>query len=353
MMMKNIYFLMLALMLLGMGGTAGAADKIPVPKKMPWQEIPFNTIEGVRTGSVENNKDKTGVTALLFNPGARGGIDISGGGPASRETPLLNPLTADTPVNVLLLSGGSAFGLAASTGAMTYLREHNQGVDTGYAKVPIVCQSCIFDLSYGSNTAYPDAALGYAACVKAEANAPRSGNFGAGTGATVGKFISMKQAMKGGLGFYAIQIGTLKIGAVVVVNAFGDIYDPETGAKLAGLKTPDRQEFLDGPAEFYKNVQPRNLFKGNTTIGAIVTNGDFSKAELNKLASMTRGAYARCIKPVGTMIDGDSIYAFSCGKVKADVNVTGTLAAEVMARAIATAVKSSQIPDAEFLPYCR
>lgn len=352
-MSKCKYLLMVLLALLGMGGAAGAAVSKPTSAKLPGQEIAFNTIEGVRTGSVENNQDKTGVTVLLFNPGARGGIDISGGGPASRETPLLNPLTAVTPVNALVLSGGSAFGLAASTGAMTYLREHKQGVDTGYALVPIVCQSCIYDLSYGSNTAYPDAAMGYAACVKAEANEPRSGNYGGGTGATVGKFISMKQAMKSGLGFYAVQVGTLKIGAVVVVNAFGDIYDVETGTKLAGLKTPDRQEFLDGPAEFYKNLQPRNLFTGNTTIGAIVTNGDFSKAELNKLASMTRSAYARCIKPVGTMIDGDSIYAFSCGKVKADVNVTGTLAAEVMARAIAKAVRASQIPDAEFLANCR
>lgn len=319
----------------------------------PWQEIPITSIEGVRIGSVEDRQAQTGVTALIFPQGAHGGIDISGGGPASRETPLLNPLTADNPLNAVLLSGGSAYGLAASTGAMEYLRDHHMGFDTGFSLVPLVCQSCLYDLSYGSNTVYPDAKMGYAACVAAEKNEPRSGNFGAGTGATVGKVITMHQAMKSGLGFYAIQIGDLKIGAIVAVNAMGDVYDSETGKKLAGLRTADRKDFLDAQSEFYKNLKPRNLFTGNTTIGAIVTNGSFSKAELCKLASMARNGYARSIKPVGTMADGDSIYALSCGKVPADLSVTGTLAAEVMSRAIANAVTSSQIPDQEYLQNCR
>ena len=305
------------------------------------KEISITSIEGLRIGSAQNDEAKTGVTVLLFDWGARVGADISGGGPASRETPLTLPLTADNPVNAIVLSGGSAFGLAASDGVMRYLEEHGVGYDTGFAKVPLVCQSCIYDLGVGRSDIRPDSQMGYAACVDAEKNSPRSGRTGAGTGASVGKLYGMERAMTSGMGFYAASAGKLYMAAVVVVNALGDIFDPATGKKLAGLLKEDRREFADTCEELYKISQKRDFFTGNTTIGVIITNGKFDKAQMSKIASMARNAYGRCINPVGTMADGDPIYAASTGDVEADINVAGTFAAEVMQRAILDAVRSS------------
>lgn len=296
--------------------------------------ISLTEIEGVRIGNAQDKEAKTGVTVLLFEDGARVGVDISGGGPASRETPLTSPVTADNPIHAIVLSGGSAFGLAASDGVMRYLEEHGIGFDTGYAKVPLVCQSCIYDLGCGRADIRPDAAMGYAACISAEQNYPESGNIGGGTGATVGKLYGMARAMKGGLGIYAVSVGQLKMAAVVVVNALGDIYDIEKGEQLAGLLTEDLQGFADTCQEFYLINKKKELFQSNTTIAAVITNGKFSKTEMTKIASMARNAYARCIRPVGTMADGDTIYAASVGEVEADINMAGTLAAEVLGRAI-------------------
>lgn len=296
--------------------------------------ISLTEIAGVRIGNAQDKEAKTGVTVLLFEDGARVGVDISGGGPASRETPLTSPVTADNPIHAIVLSGGSAFGLAASDGVMRYLEEHGIGFDTGYAKVPLVCQSCIYDLGCGRADIRPDAAMGYAACISAEQNYPESGNIGGGTGATVGKLYGMARAMKGGLGIYAVSVGQLKMAAVVVVNALGDIYDIEKGGQLAGLLTEDLQGFADTCQEFYLINKKKELFQSNTTIGAVITNGKFSKTEMTKIASMARNAYARCIRPVGTMADGDTIYAASVGEVEADINMAGTLAAEVLGRAI-------------------
>ena len=300
----------------------------------PLKEISITEIEGLRIGNAQDLNAMTGVTVLRFDEGAKAGCDISGGGPASRETPLTSPVTADNPINAIVLSGGSAFGLAASDGVMRYLEEHGIGYDTGFAKVPLVCQSCIYDLGIGRADVRPDAAMGYAACEDAEKNHPESGITGAGTGT------------KTGLGIYAVSAGSLKVAAVVVLNALGDIYDPSTGEKIAGPKLPGMDGFADSREALYKLSQQTDLFRAknsNTTIGAIITNGEFSKAELNKIASMTRSAYSRCINPVGTMADGDSIYAASCGpRVTADVNMTGTLAAEVMAEAIQIAVKAAK-----------
>lgn len=304
------------------------------------KEISITEITELKIGNVENVEAGTGVTALIFKDGARVGCDISGGGPASRETPLTSPVTADNPINAILLSGGSAFGLAASDGAMKYLEEHRIGFDTKAAIVPLVCQSCIYDLGYKSATIRPDAAMGYAACEAAFADNKeiQSGSIGAGCGATVGKLYGMDRSMKAGLGIHAVSVGALKMAAIVVVNALGDIYNPHNGQKIAGLKTEDGTGFCNTCEEIYRIAKPQNLFTGNTTIGAIITNGRFSKAELTKIASMTRNAYGRCINPVATMADGDSIYAASCGDVVADINMVGTLAAEVMAEAILKAI---------------
>lgn len=318
------------------------------------KEISIRDMEGVSIGHARNEEAKTGVSVIYFNNGAQAGCDISGGGPASRETPLTSPLTADNPLNAVVLSGGSAYGLAASDGVMRCLEENGIGYNTGNALVPLVCQSCIYDLGYGKSDVRPDAAMGYEACKKALEGCDDSmGNVGAGTGASVGKLFGMKQATKSGLGIYAIQVGTLKIAAVVAVNAFGDIFNPENGQKVAGLLDPTRKVFIDLEQAFLSFMSaPRDLFNSNTTIGCIITNAKFDKAKLNKIASMTRNAYARCINPVGTMADGDSIYACSVGEVVSDVNLVGTLSAKVMQRAILKAIESSRLEDEEYLKYC-
>ncbi|MDO4439077.1 MAG: P1 family peptidase [Eubacteriales bacterium] len=318
------------------------------------KEISIEEFEGLSIGHAQDDEAKTGVSVLYFKNGAKAGCDISGGGPASRETPLTSPLTADNPINAVVLSGGSAYGLAASDGVMHCLEEHNIGFDTGFSKVPLVCQSCIYDLGYGRSDVRPDSAMGYIACKNALGKTDSvMGNVGAGTGASVGKLLGMAQAQKSGLGIYVIKLGELKIAAVVVVNAFGDIFDPENGEKLAGLMDKERSNFMD-IRDMFINIMttPKNLFHTNTTIGCIITNADFDKAMLNKLAAMTRNAYARCIDPVGTMADGDSIYACSIGSVKADINLVGMLSAKVMEKAIKNAVIKSAISDEEYLRNC-
>lgn len=307
------------------------------------KEISITKLEGLRVGSAQNEEARTGVTVLLFEKGARTGCDISGGGPASRETPLASPLTADNPLHAIVLSGGSAFGLAASDGVMRYLEERGIGFDTGFAKVPLVCQSCIYDLGCGCSDVRPDAAMGYAACKDAERNAPACGSVGAGAGATVGKLYGMERSTKAGLGIHAVSVGRLKMAAVVVVNALGDIFNPKTGEKIAGLRAGDGSGYADTCEEIYRLSEQRERLAAagantNTTIGAIVTNGCFSKAEMNKIASMARTAYARCINPVGTLADGDTIYAASLGDVPADINMAGALASAVMAEAIQKAI---------------
>lgn len=318
------------------------------------KEISIKEIEGVSIGHAQDNEAKTGVSVIYFKNGAQAGCDISGGGPASRETPLTDPLTADNPLNAVVLSGGSAFGLAASDGVMRCLEENGIGYNTGYALVPLVCQSCIFDLGYGKSNVRPDAAMGYEACKNALTACDDSmGNVGAGTGASVGKLCGMRQATKAGLGIHAIQVGELQIAAVVVVNAFGDIFNPENGQKTAGLLDPTRRVFVDLEQAFLSFMSaPKDLFNSNTTIGCIITNAKFDKAKLNKIAAMTRNAYARCINPVGTMADGDSIYACSVGEVLSDVNLVGTLSAKAMQKAILKAIEASKLADEEYLAHC-
>ncbi len=311
-------------------------------KTAEWEEIPIRDVKGLRIGNAQNEEARTGVTVLLFENGARVGVDVSGGGPASRETHLADPTTADNPVNAIVLSGGSAYGLAAGDGVMQYLEEHGIGYNTGFALVPLVCQSCIYDLGIGRADVRPDRKMGYAACCDAENPNPRSGKVGAGCGATVGKLCGGERCSDAGLGVYAVKLGDLVMAAVVAVNALGDVSNPNTGEKLAGLRTEDGSGFADSRSELYKISKRTDMFTGNTTIGAVITNGRFSKAEMSKIASMTRNAYARCINPVGTMADGDTIYAASIGNVEADINVAGTLAAEVMEQAIMNAVREPE-----------
>lgn len=310
-------------------------------------------MDGISIGHAQDDEAKTGVTVIHFKNGAQVGCDISGGGPASRETPLTSPLTADNPVNAVVLSGGSAFGLAASDGVMRCLEENKIGLDTEDAIIPLVVQSCIYDLEYGSSDVRPDAAMAYKACQNAlQGFDDRMGNVGAGTGATVGKLYDLPQAQKAGLGIHAIQAGDLKIAAVVVLNACGDIFDPDSGQKIAGLLDKERKSFLDYEEEMIKTSEKAKASAvTNTTIGCIITNAKFDKAKMNKVAAMTRSAYARCINPVGMMWDGDTIYAASTGDIDCDINLVGSLSAKVMQKAIVNAVDSAATDEEEYRKY--
>ena len=307
-------------------------------------EISIREIKGLHIGQTEDAAAGTGCTVLICERGMSAGLDIRGGGPASRDTHLLDPLTAAQTIHAVVLGGGSAFGLGAADGVMAYLEERNIGFDVGVTKVPLVAQSDIFDLTVGDKSVRPDRAMGYAAAKNAmEAPNYRDGNYGAGCGATVGKLVGMETCMKSGIGSYAVQLGPLQIGAIVVVNALGDVYDWKTGRKVAGLLKPDKRGFRDSVALMEESIAiHENRFAENTTIGAIVTNAAFTKTQLCKIAGMAHNGYARSIRPVHTSADGDSIYALSVGDISADMDLVGTLAAQVMSEAILRGVTNAE-----------
>ncbi len=307
-------------------------------------EIPVTDVGPVCIGQTENTEAATGCTVFIAPKGMRAGLDVQGGGPACRESQLLNPLTAARQIHAIVLAGGSAYGLGAANGVMQYLEEHGIGYDTGFALVPLVVQSDIYDLSVGDSSVRPDAAMGYeAARLAMEAPNYRDGNYGAGCGATVGKFAGMDYCMKSGIGSCAVQLGGLKIGAVVVVNALGDIYDRRTGAQIAGMLNEEKTG-LRSTAEYMRGSYAviENKFTGNTTVCAVFTNARFDKAQLCKIAGMAHDGYARSINPVHTSADGDSIYAVSVGELEADQDLVGTLAAEVVSEAVTRAVTGAE-----------
>lgn len=307
------------------------------------KEISVLDIGPLRIGQVENREAATGMTVLISEEGMRAGLDVRGGGPASRDSQILNPLMAAQQIHSVVLSGGSAFGLGAANGVMKFLEEKDIGFDTGVAKVPLVVQSDIFDLSVGQANVRPDAEMGYAAA-KAAFESPnyRDGNYGAGCGASVGKAGGMETAMKTGVGSYAVQIGDLKLGAIVVLNALGDIYDWKNGRQIAGLLSEDKSELASTMQTMCRSIEViDNKFTGNTTIAVIITNAHFEKAQLCKIAGMGHDGYARSINPVHTSADGDSIYAVSVGEVAADQDLVGALGAQVLSEAIVRAVTSA------------
>lgn len=301
-----------------------------------------------RIGHAQNDAGGTGVTVIYFPKGARAGCDISGGGPASRETPLALPMTADNPINAIVLSGGSAYGLAASDGVMQVLGEKGIGYATPAGVVPLVCQSCIYDLPYRDPSVRPDAQMGREAALNAlSGTCALSGSIGGGAGATVGKIAGFDRCSKSGLGLCVKSVGNLWAAAIAVVNAFGDICNPETGQIIAGLRSEDGKKFADTTDTLYRMVSSSAFhsseYEGmNTTVSAVITNAALNKAEAAKCASMARSAYARCIRPVGTMMDGDTIYAASVGNFKADISLTGILLTDALEGAIVDAVSPSQ-----------
>lgn len=326
----------------------GRVDKYKDMEKLV-ESMPFSQLPGVSVGNAQDNDAKTGVTVFFFPQASMASAVVLGGGPASREVPLLDPQRNTQPLNALVFGGGSAYGMAAADGVMYCLEEHGHGYNTGFGLVPIVCQSDIFDLSYGKGNVRPDRDMGYLACERAiSSNSPLSGNVGVGTGATVGKPGGMATAQKSGIGYAAARLGKLEVGVAVVVNALGDIY--QDGVKIAGMTTADRKGFVSAEQALLMN-QYSDLISGNTTIAAVFTNAPLSVADLQKVANIASTGMARCIRPVFTMADGDTVYAISLsgGDIKSDVNTIGVLASLVMEKAIADAIFSSKISEEEYL----
>ena len=320
-------------------------------------EISIRDFSPLRIGQTENREAGTGCTVFLCEKGMRAGLDVRGGGPASRESQLLNPLMAAQEIHAVVLAGGSAFGLGAANGVMDCLERRGIGYDVGVTRVPLVVQSDLFDLTVGDAHIRPDPAMGFeAARLALDAPNYRDGNYGAGCGATVGKIAGMATAMKTGMGSYAVEVGALKIGAVVALNALGDIFDWKTGKQAAGLLTEDKSALRSTAAYLTAGIRPvGNRFVENTTLGVVVTNAAFSKPALCKIAGMSHDGFARAIRPVHTSYDGDSIYALSIGDVQADQEAVGTLAAEVVSEAILRAVQCAEsaygFPCAKDLPF--
>ena len=320
-------------------------------------------IEGVRVGHAHDDVALTGCTAILCEGGAVGGVDQRGGAPGTRETDALHPVHLVERVHGVMLAGGSAFGLDAASGAVRYLEERGVGFDVRVARVPIVPAAILFDLGLGRADVRPDAAMGYRACEAASDRRPEEGNAGAGMGATVGKVFGMGQAMKSGIGTASMEIGGgIRVGAIVAVNAFGDVIDPRNGAIVAGARSKQLGPLrLGAPGYFADTLEVMRTLagrtilgfasRGNTVIGVVATNARLNKEHATKLAQMGQNGVARTIRPAHTMLDGDTIFALALGEKEADVNIVGAFAAEVVAEAVLNAVRSAKpvagLPAAE------
>lgn len=306
------------------------------------REIGFTRIEGIQVGHAEDPRAATGCTVVIAEEGAVAGVDVRGGAPGTRETDLLNPVNLVDKVHAVFLAGGSAFGLAAGAGVMRFLEEKGIGFDVQVARVPIVCGAVLFDLVVGDPRVRPDEEMGYRACRNASAGECGQGSVGAGAGASVGKVLGMERAMKSGLGCHAVQVGELRVGAMVAVNCLGDVIDPLTGERIAGALGEDGSSLLDSEEILIgESAVMKNRFVSNTTIGVVATNAALSKPQAAKVASMAHNGYARTLRPAHTMFDGDTIFSLATGTTVADVNVVGLLAARVMERAVVAAIRSA------------
>ena len=308
-------------------------------------------VRGIRVGHYTDKKAVTGCTVILCEEGAVGGVDVRGSAPGTRETDLLRPMNLVERVQAILLSGGSTFGLDAATGIARYLEERGVGYDVVVAKVPIVPAAILFDLAIGSSQVRPGAEEGYNACLAASKKVTE-GSVGAGTGATVGKLLGMNSATKSGLGTASQEIaGNVVIAALMVVNAFGDVFDPKNGKLLAGPRDPENKIFLSTVELLKRGHQRRRPPSHNTTIGVVATNARLTKEQVNKLAQMAQAGVARTIRPSYTMYDGDVLFALSLGDKMGDISLLGTVAAEVVAEAIIRAVLKAEtlggIPSAK------
>jgi len=308
----------------------------------------LTAVPGVKVGHAQNDAALTGCTVILCEGGATGGVDQRGGAPGTRETDLLRPVHLVEKVHAILLTGGSAYGLDAAGGVMKYLEERGVGFNVGATVVPIVPAAVIFDLTLGRADVRPTAAMGYAACLSASTDPLVEGNVGVGSGATVGKILGLDHCMKAGVGSAAMEIGAgVVVGALAVVNAFGDVIDPATGQIVAGARvnTATIEPFADTlrvMQAMIARTTPGFAAGSNTCLGVVATNAQLNKEQANKLAQMAQNGVARTVRPAHTLYDGDTIFALATGERPADINLVGAFAAEVMAQAVLRAVRTAK-----------
>lgn len=301
-------------------------------------------VPGIEVGHAQDLKAGTGCTVILCRNGAATGVNVQGGAPATRETDCLRPENVVTEAHAVVLTGGSAYGLDCAGGVMRYLEEQGIGYDVGVTRVPIVATAALNDLAFGDHRVRPDAAMGYSACLNASKKNVEQGNVGAGTGAAIGRLAGNARGMvKGGLGAASFSFGDLIVGAIVVVNCNGDVIDAETGKTLAGTLNPERTG-VAGAMKLLttQNKQYNGGFPTNTTIGVVATNASLDKAIATRVAMMAQDGYARTIVPIHTLGDGDVTFCMCTGKLQADPNRVGAIAAWVMARAVVKAVKAAE-----------
>lgn len=300
-------------------------------------------IPGLKVGQAENPDAKTGVTVVIAENGAVCGVDVRGAAPGTRETDLLDPVNAMEKVQAVVLSGGSAFGLEAASGVMDWLEEKNIGFDVGFTKVPIVPAAVLFDLGYGDTFIRPDKAMGRQACENASDSVLMEGDYGAGCGATVGKLRGMDFCSNSGIGSWceATENG-IKVAALIAVNAFGDVY--ENGTIIAGTKD-NNGNFISTEEGVLQMASSLSFSGQNTTIGIIATNVKLTKAQAKKVAGMAHDGLARCIRPIHTTMDGDTLFCLSTEEIElpaAPVDVVGILAAKATEQAVIRAVKAAK-----------
>ena len=299
-------------------------------------------VEGIKVGHCQSQEGMTGCSVIICEEGATGGVDVRGSAPGTRETDLFKAEKLVDKVNAVVLAGGSAFGLDASSGVMKYLEEKGIGLDVGVTKVPIVSSAVIFDLNIGNYKIRPDFDMGYLAAKNASIDNREQGNVGCGMGATVGKILGPENAMKSGLGSASVKIGELVVSAMVALNSFGDIYDFSDNKQIAGVYDYKNNNLLN-TVKIMKDKNKKIGFNvKNTTIGIIVTNAVLTKAQGNKVSQMAHNGFARTINPVHTMVDGDTIFTMATNKINSDINLIGTLAAEAMSKAIINAISLAE-----------
>ncbi len=301
------------------------------------------TLPGICVGHATDLRGLTGCTVILCENGAVCGVDIRGSAAGTRELAPCLPGHLVERVHALFLTGGSAFGLDAAAGVMEFLESRGIGFPAGKVPVPIVPAAVIFDLNLGSSHARPDAAMARRACQSAGHHL-EEGSVGAGTGATVGKLLGIRHATKGGVGFAALALpAEVRVQALAVVNAFGDIVDPSTGRIVAGARrAPNSKRFVNTAEQMLKGRARRSFGATNPTLVAVMTNAALEKLQATKVAQMAQDGLARAIRPVHTQFDGDLVFALSVGRKRADLNTLGTAAAEATAQAIVRAVLSAR-----------
>lgn len=295
---------------------------------------------GIRVGHASDFEALTGCTVVLCGAGAVGGVDVRGSATGTEEIGVLDPAHVTERVHAVVLAGGSAFGLEAASGVRRYLEQQGVGYATGAALVPIVPAAILYDLSIGKAEVRPTREMGAAAAAAASDGPVEEGAVGAGTGATVGKVLGMRHAMKSGLGTATVALGGgIVVSALVVVNAIGDVRDPQTGKIVAGARrAPDSMEFAGSDEQIKRGVK-LGVGRTNTTLAVTATNARLDKVGAAKLAQLAGLGLARTIYPVNTPFDGDVVFALSLGEAAADLTALGIAAAEAVAQAVLRAVR--------------